>query len=85
MKTKKKLSDSERNFMENAIVDSSRLRVALLMACTELTGGDPMAAMELSEQFYDEAPNVLKALSESGLDNLPGGPAKLLDFPQKRH
>lgn len=80
---KKGLTESERNFIESAMVDSTRLRTALMIACLELTGGDPLEAMDLAEHFYDEAPKLLSLLTEQGVSNLPAGPAQILDFPIK--
>ncbi len=76
---KKKLKPIEREFMENALVDSMRLRAALLLACTELTEGDPIEAWGLAEEFYDQAPKLLKVLE--GDTKLPCGPAQILPFP----
>lgn len=70
--------------MENAMVDSTRLRTALMIACIELTGGDLLEAMDLAEHFYDEAPKLLTQLTEEGISNLPAGPAQILDFPKKQ-
>ena len=78
---KKKLKQSERQFMENAMVDTVRLRAALMIACTELSGGDPIEALELSEFFYDQAPELIKVLTSDGLKNLPAGPAQVVQFP----
>lgn len=80
---KKKLTKAESQFMENSMEDTVRLRAALMIACTELTGGDPLAALELSEEFYDMAPELLGILTAEGLENLPAGPAKILPFPAK--
>ncbi len=80
---KSKLKKSERQFMENAMVDSTRLRAALMIACTELAEGDPIEGHMLAEQLYDEAPKLLKELTGAGLANLPGGPAQVLPFPNK--
>lgn len=79
---KKKLKPTEREFMENALVDSVRLRAALLLACTELTEGDPIEAWGLAEEFYDQAPKLLKVLE--GDTKLPCGPAQVLPFPVKQ-
>ncbi|HEY9757680.1 MAG TPA: hypothetical protein V6C97_21100 [Oculatellaceae cyanobacterium] len=81
MKTKLKKSKSA--FMENAMVDSTRLRAALMMACTALADGDPMEGLALAEEFYDEAPKLLKIMTEGGIDNLPGGPALVVPFSPK--
>lgn len=80
---KKKLKKPDRDFMQNAMVDTVRLRAALLMCCTQLADGDPIEALELAEMFYDEAPNLIKALTVQGLANLPAGPAQVLSFPIK--
>lgn len=68
-------SDEERDewdFNQDALLDSLRLRTALLLACMELTGGDDLLeAWALAEDFYDAAPALLKELSEQGLKNLP--------------
>jgi hypothetical protein len=80
---KRKLKKSERQLMGNAMVDSTRLRAALMIACTALTEGDPIEALELAEYFYDEAPELLKTLTADGIENLPGGPAQVLSFPNK--
>lgn len=69
---------------EDALVDSLRLRSALLLACIELTDGDPIAAWELAEDFYDMAPNLVEHLNEQGIKNLPGAPAEILQFRKKR-
>lgn len=79
---KKKLKKAESEFMENAMVDTVRLRAALMIACTELTG-DPLMAVELAEEFYDMAPELLEILTEECVENLPAGPAKILNFPPK--
>ncbi len=80
---KKKLKKPERQFMEIAMVDTVRLRAALMIACTELSGGDPIEAMELAEMFYDDAPDLLKILTEEGIGKLPAGPALVVAFPTK--
>ena len=79
---KTKLKKSERQFMENAMVDTTRLRAALMIACTELAG-DPLQGLLLAEHFYDEAPQLLKELTSEGFDNLPGAPALVVPFPKK--
>lgn len=64
------------------LIDSLRLRAALLLACIELTGGEDMhEAWELAEQFYDAAPELLAKLEE-GTDDLPK-PGKVLFFPSE--
>lgn len=78
---KKKAQMIDREVMEHAMIDSTRLRAALLLACTELTGGDPIEAWGLAEEFYDAAPSLLNALLDP--DKLPCGPAKVLPFPAK--
>lgn len=80
---KKKAEKIDREVVENLMVDTSRLRAALMLACLELTQGDFIAAMDLSEDLYDAAPQLLESLTEAGLDNLPCGPAKVLPFPKK--
>lgn len=79
---KKKLKKSESEFMENAMVDTVRLRAALMIACTELTG-DPIEAIELAELLYDQAPLLIETLTEEGIENLPAGPARIVQFPTK--
>jgi hypothetical protein len=80
---KTKLKKSDRQVMENAMVDSTRLRAALMIACTALADGDPIEALELAEYFYDEAPELLKILTADGIEKLPGGPAQVISFPNK--
>lgn len=77
---KKKRQMFDRESVENAMLDSVRLRAALLLACTELTGGDPIEAWGLAEEFYDQAPKLLKLLDRDQ-EKLPCGPAKVLPFP----
>lgn len=79
---KKKLKKAKSELMGNAMVDTVRLRAALMIACTELTG-DPLMAIELAEEFYDMAPELLGILTEEGVENLPAGPAKILPFAPK--
>lgn len=83
LRMKKKAEKIDREVVENMMVDTTRLRAALMLACLELTDGDFMAAMDLSEDLYDAAPQLLEGLNETGLQNLPGGPAKVLPFPKK--
>ncbi|PZM77183.1 MAG: hypothetical protein DKT66_28500 [Candidatus Melainabacteria bacterium] len=80
---KKKAEKIDREVVENMMVDTTRLRAALMLACLELTQGDLIAAIDLSEELYDTAPKLLEGLNETGLDNLPCGPAKVLPFPKK--
>lgn len=80
---KKKLKKPDRDIMQNAMVDTVRLRAALIIACTELADGDPIEAMELAEMFYDEAPNLIKVLTAQGIENLPAGPAQIVPFPNR--
>lgn len=80
---KKSLTKAERAFMENCMVDTTQLRTALMMACLELADGDPIGAMELTEYFYDEAPEFQAMLQEEALKSLHQGPAQILDFPQR--
>jgi hypothetical protein len=82
MKKKHRREMIDREAVENAMIDSVRLRAALLLACTELTGGDPLEGWGLCEQFYDAAPALLDSLS-GDLSRLPCGPAKILNFPTK--
>lgn len=72
----------DRDFMENALVDTMRLRAALLMACTELCCGDPLEGWGLAEEFYDMAPKLIDSMMETGA-KLPCGPAQVLQFPNK--
>lgn len=76
---KKKHKMISREVVENAMIDSVRLRAALLLACTELTDGDPIEAWGLAEDFYDQAPKLLKVLEAD--TKLPCGPAQVLPFP----
>lgn len=78
----KKLKPVAGEVVENMMLDTTRLRAALLLACIELTG-DPMDAFDLAEHFYDLAPDLIEHLTEDGLSNLPGGPAKIVQFPNK--
>lgn len=80
---KKKAEKIDREVVEKLMVDTSRLRGALMLACLELTGGDFMAAMDLAEDLYDAAPQLLDHLTETGIENLPCGPAKVLPFQKK--
>jgi hypothetical protein len=82
-KMKKKAKKIDRVAVENLMVDTSRLRAALMLACLELTEGDPIAAMDLSEDLYDAAPQLLEVISEAALESFPGGPAKVLPFQKK--
>ncbi|MBN9394287.1 MAG: hypothetical protein J0H83_03515 [Candidatus Melainabacteria bacterium] len=81
MKKKHKHKMISRDVVENAMIDTTRLRAALLLACTELTGGDPIEAWGLAETFYDEAPKLLAVLSAETVEKMPGGPAKVVPFP----
>lgn len=73
------------NRSDDALDDSLRLRVALLLACMELTGGeDLLEAWDLAEEFYDAAPELLEKLNEQGLSNLPAGPGQFLEFLSKQ-
>lgn len=80
---KKKAEMIDRQAVENLMVDTTRLRAALMIACLEITEGDPIAAMDLAEDFYDAAPQLLAGLNETGIDNLPAAPAKILPFQKK--
>lgn len=78
------MADKETENSEEALIDTVRLRSALLLACIELADGDLMEAWDLAEQYYDLAPNLTKMLEENGLTNLPGGPAQILPFEKKK-
>ena len=51
LRMKKKAEKIDREVVENMMVDTTRLRAALMLACLELTDGDFMAAMDLSEDL----------------------------------
>lgn len=80
---KKKLTKQRREMTGDPMVDPLRLRAALMIACVELAGGDPILGQVLAEEFYDEAPQLLKILTADGLKNLPAGPAQVVPFPTK--
>ena len=82
---KKKAEKIDRAVVENLMVDTSRLRAALMLACLELTEGDLVAAMDLAEDMYDAAPQLLDSLTDTGIGNLPGGPAQVIQFPDKKN
>ena len=73
----------DREAVENAILDTMRLRAALLLACTELCNGDPLEGWGLAEEFYDQAPALIATLTDTGKTQLPCGPAQVLQFPTK--
>lgn len=81
---RKQTQKIDREVMEHAMIDSMRLRAALLLACTELCNGDPLEAWGLAEDFYDQAPQLIAVLTESGQGNLPCGPAQVIQFPTKQ-
>lgn len=78
---RKKSQKIDREVVETCMLDTMRLRAALMLACTEICGGDPLEAWGLAEQFYDAAPELIAILTETGTDNLPCGPAKIIPFP----
>lgn len=80
---RKQTQKIDREVVENCMLDTMRLRAALLLACTEICGGDPLEAWGLAEEFYDQAPQLINILTEGGKDNLPCGPAQILPFPTK--
>ncbi|MBA3991960.1 MAG: hypothetical protein C0469_00440 [Cyanobacteria bacterium DS2.3.42] len=80
---KKKAKKIDREAVENLMVDTSRLRAALMLACLELAEGDPIVAMDLSEDLYDAAPQFLEVVTEAAFESFPGGPAKVLPFQKK--
>lgn len=85
MKKKRKSHDMiSRDVVEYAMIDTMRLRAALLLACTELTGGDPIEAWGLAESFYDDAPKLLEVLGSDTAEKLPGRPAQIVQFPNKQ-
>lgn len=54
------------------------------MACTILADGDPISGWDIAEEMYDEAEEFVKALTDQGIKNLPGGrgqDAKIVQFP----
>jgi len=68
---------------DDALIDSLRLRAALLLACIELTGSEDMLdAWELAEEFYDAAPGLLAKLEED-FDGVPQ-PGQVLYFPSSK-
>ncbi len=83
MKKKHKHEMISRDVVEYAMIDTMRLRAALLLACTELTGGDPIEAWGLAENFYDDAPKFLEVLGADTAEKLPGRPAQIVPFPNK--
>lgn len=84
MKKKHKQQMFSREDVEYAMLDTMRLRAALLLACTELTGGDPIEAWGLAETFYDEAPKLLEVLGAETAERMPGRPAQIVPFPAKQ-
>lgn len=82
MKRKAKAQKIDRAVVENAMLDTMRLRAALLLACTELTDGDPLEGWLLAEEFYDEAPKLIALLAEPE-QKLPAAPATVIPFPTK--
>jgi len=84
MKKKHKKQMFSREDVEYAMLDTMRLRAALLLACTELTDGDPIEAWGLAETFYDEAPKLLEVLGAEAAEKLSGKPAQILPFPAKQ-
>lgn len=83
-KHKQKPEMFSREAVEHAMLDTMRLRAALLLACTELTNGDPIEAWGLAETFYDEAPKLLEVLGVETAEKMPGGPAHIVPFPAKQ-
>lgn len=81
--TSKKFQKIDREVVENAMLDTVRLRAALMLACTELCGGDPLEGWGLAEEFYDLAPSLIEGLTGAGLQSLPAKPADILQFPNK--
>jgi hypothetical protein len=79
----KKPQKIDREVVENAMLDTVRLRAALMLACTELCGGDPLEGWGLAEEFYDLAPRFIEGLTGGALQNLPAKPADILQFPNK--
>lgn len=73
----------DREFVENALIDTARLRAALLLACTELADGDPLEGWGIAEQLYDAAPALLDML-KGDESRLPCASAKILKFPSKQ-
>lgn len=84
MKKKHKKQMFSREDVEYAMLDTMRLRAALLLACTELTDGDPIEAWGLAETFYDEAPKLLEVLGAETAEKMPGRPAHIVPFPAKQ-
>ncbi|MFM9458731.1 hypothetical protein, partial [Streptomyces europaeiscabiei] len=64
--SRKQSQKIDREAVENAMLDTMRLRAALLMACTELCNGDPLEGWGLAEEFYDQAPALIANLTETG-------------------
>ena len=83
-KHKQKPEMFSREAVEHVMLDTMRLRAALLLACTELTDGDPIEAWGLAETFYDEAPKLLEVLGAEAAEKLSGKPAQILPFPAKQ-
>jgi|688.fasta_scaffold189985_1 hypothetical protein len=81
--SRKQSQKIDREAVENAMLDTMRLRAALLLACTELCNGDPLEGWGLAEEFYDQAPALIANLTETGQKQLPCGPAQVLQFPTK--
>jgi len=80
---KKNADMISRESVENCMLDTMRLRAALMIACLEMTDGDLEEAWDLAEHYYDLAPTLIEGLTEEGLSNLPGGPAQILPFQKK--
>ena len=53
--------------MDNA----ESLRMALLIACIELTGDDYLVAQKVAEHFYEAAPKVLRRVAQSQAAMVP--------------
>lgn len=81
--SKKRRQMIDREVVENAMIDTVRLRAALLIACTELADGDPLEGWGIAEQLYDAAPALLD-MFKGDESRLPCAPAKVLKFPLKK-
>jgi hypothetical protein len=68
---KKKPRKKSHRIEDSLLIDATRLRTALWLACLKITDGDLIAAIDLSEELYDSAPQFLEQLASGGTQDLP--------------
>ena len=81
------ITQAERDFMTHAMVDSTRLRTALIMACMMLCDGDPFEACSLMEEMYHDAPDFIDEIARRARQQPPDQPldlAKVIPFPARK-